>query len=346
MIRSISISGILLAALFCGVASAQQATLATSPSQAAKSESDVVVLRVSGEPVTEHQVMEAMDQIAGLQKTVVDQPKQRNAILYQDAIENLITIALLKNQARRQNITIDKRTVDQQVQDFSKQFATPEDFQKALTRQGVTESDLRKNIEESMSMQTVLDMAVQDVPAATEEEMKKFYDDNPGKFVMPERVRAGHILLLANSKNTPEQKAEIKKKLEGIRAEIANKTITFADAARKYSEDPTTASKGGDLDLVLRGRMVKAFEDAAFAVEPDTITPVVETPVGFHIIQVREKLPSGKASFEEAKPALRKYLDQANKQKAAEQYVSGLKEKATIETFMTPEEFLKRHPLK
>jgi len=346
MIRSIRVTLIVWAALFCGAASAQQTAPAASPPPTAGSASDVVVLRVSGEPVTERQVMEAMEQIAGQQRLTADQQKKRGDLLYQDAVENLITIVLLKSQARLQNVTIDKLTADQQMQEFSRQFTTPEDFQKALAKQGVTEAELRKNIEESMSMQTVLDLAVRDVPAATEEAMKKFYDDNPSKFAMPERVRASHILLLANSKQTPEQKADIQKKLEGIRAEITAGTLPFADAAKKYSEDPTTASKGGDLGFILRGRMVKAFEDAAFAAGPGTLTPVVESPLGFHLIRVEEKLPAGKASYEEAKPALQRYLDQVNKQTAAEKYVSGLKEKATIETFMTAEEFLKRHPMK
>jgi parvulin-like peptidyl-prolyl isomerase len=195
-------------------------------------------------------------------------------------------------------------------------------------------------------MQKVLDLAVKDVPPATEEELRKFYNDNPDKFNAPERIRASHILLLVNAKNTPEQKAEIKKKLEGIRGEIEKKTITFAEAAKKYSEDLTTAPKGGDLNFFARGQMVKIFEDVAFALNIGAISPIIETPYGYHIIQVTEIKQAGKETFEASKSAIQTYLDQIAKRNAVQKYVDGLKQKATIDSFMTPEEFAKRHPSK
>jgi len=241
-------------------------------------------------------------------------------------------------------VTIDKAKIDQQLQQLSQRYASAEEFQKAMAAQSLTESDLRRNIEESISLQEVIDRAVKDVPGATDAEIEKFYNDNPDKFAMPERVRAAHILLRVDAKSTPEQKAEIKKKLEGIRADIESKAITFGDAAAKYSQDPSNAQKGGDLGLFSRGQMVKPFEDAAFATKPGTLSPIVETQFGYHIIQVIESKPAGKASLEEAKPPIKQYLDQVAKQKALQKYVDELKAKATIEPFMTQEEFIKRHP--
>jgi peptidyl-prolyl cis-trans isomerase C len=346
MIRRALLYIILLSAALCFSAPAQQNTSPAAPPPAAKTESDIVVLRVSGIPVTESQVMEMIGQIAQKQPLAANQKLERDVLLFKDAVDSLTTIALLKNQAQVQKITIDKAVIDQQIQSISKGFASPEDFQKALAKQKTTESDYRKNIEESMSMKKVLDLVAQEVPLSTEAELQKFYNDNPTKFNAPERVRASHILLKINPKNTPEQKAELKKKLEGIRTDIQNKTIAFADAAKKYSEDPANAPKGGDLGLFIRGEMTKPFEDVAFAMNPGTISPVIETSFGYHIIQVTEIKPAGKETFEESKPAIRKYLDETAKRNAVKKYVEGLKQKATIETFMTEEEFAKRHPSK
>jgi peptidyl-prolyl cis-trans isomerase C len=343
MIRR-SLVFIILLSTALSFATAQQGAAPASAPPAAKAESDFVVLRISGVPVTETQIMEAISQIAKEQPLAPTQKQDRNILLFKDAIENITAITLLKNQARIQSITIDKAVVDQQMQSISKRFASPEDFQKALAAQKTTEADYRKNIEENMSMQKVLDLAVKDTPSATEEELQKFYNDNPERFNAPERVRASHILLRVDSKNTLEQKAEIRKKLEGIRSEIEKKTIAFAEAAKKYSEDPTTAPKGGDLNYFTRGQMVKPFEDVAFAMNPGTLSPVIETPFGYHIVQVTEIKPAGKEKYEDSKPAIQTYLDQVAKRQAVQKYVEGLKEKATIETFMTPEEFTKRHP--
>ena len=117
-------------------------------------------------------------------------------------------------------MTPDQAKVEQQWQQLLKNFPSQADFQKALAAQGLTDAQLRKNIEENMKMQQVLDLALKDVPPATDAEVQKFYDDNPQKLSRPEQVHAAHILLLVDKNITPEQEAETKKKLEGIRAEI------------------------------------------------------------------------------------------------------------------------------
>jgi peptidyl-prolyl cis-trans isomerase C len=279
------------------------------------------------------------------QKQTPSDPKQpRNVTLFLGAVDNIISTVVLRNQVKQLNIAPDQAKVDQQMQAISKQFRSQEEFQKALASQRTTEADLRKNLEESTKMQQVIDQATKDVPPATDDEIQKFYDNNPKSFLVQEQVRAAHILLMVDKKATPEQKEEIRKKIEGIRADIEANTITFEDAAVKFSEDKSNASKGGELGNFPRGRMVKPFEDAAFAAEPGTLTPVIESEFGFHIIKVIEKKPAGTVSLEEAKPRIRQYLDQSSKRKATQQYVNDLKTKAGVETFMTPEEFLKRHP--
>jgi len=346
MIRRIPLSLVLLLLALCCAASAQQSTPAASPAApAAKADDgDLVVARVSGQPLTEKQVVLAIDQLATQKQMSLDQLAQRNTILFKDAVDNLVMIALLKNQARQQNVTVDQAKIDRQLQQISQQFPSRAEFEKAMASQGVTEAELRKNIEESLSLQEVIDQAVKDVPGATDADIQKFYDDNPDKFPLPERVHAAHILLKVDPKNTPEQKAEIKKKLEGIRSDIESNAITFTDAAAKYSQDSSNAQKGGDLDFFSRGQMVKPLEDAAFATKPGSLSPIVETQFGYHLIHVMELKPAHKASLEEAKPAIKQYLDQLGRRKASQKYVDELKVKATIETFMTQEEFVKRHP--
>ena len=140
-------------------------------------------------------------------------------------MDNIIIETLLRNEARRQNLEPDQAKVEQQWQQILKNFPSQADFQKALAAQGLTDAQLRKNIEESMKIQQVLDLALKDVPLATDAEVQKFYDDNLQKFSRPEQVHAAHILLLVDKNITPEQKAEIKKKLEGIRAEIESKRL-------------------------------------------------------------------------------------------------------------------------
>lgn len=347
MIRRNLMCLLFLCMALCYAMPAQQTTPPTTPLAPAGADagSDLIVVKVFGEPVGEKQVLSAINQIAGQKQIPPDPQQPRNVILFQGAIDNIITTTVLKNQVKQLNLAPDKTKVDQQIQMLSKQFPSQEEFQKALASQGMNEAKLRQNIEESLSMQQVIDQAVKNVPPATDDEVQKFYDDNPKAFMMPDQVHAAHILLMVDKlKGTPEQKEETRKIIEEIRADIESNKITFEDAAAKYSQDKSNGPKGGDLGFFARGQMVKPFEDAAFAGKPGTLSPVVETEFGFHIIKVIEQKPAGKVTFEEAKSKVKQYLEAMSRRKAAQQYVSELKAKAPVEKFMTPEEFLKRHP--
>ncbi|MDM7995925.1 MAG: peptidylprolyl isomerase [Acidobacteriota bacterium] len=347
MIRRNLTCALVLSLTFCFAALAQDKTPPPAPATplaAAPPESNLVVVKVQGEPISEKSVLAAIQQISK-QKVVPQNPEQpRSVLLFQGAVDNLIISAILKREAKQQNLIVDKAKVDEQMQAFEKQFSSREEFLKALVSQKVTESELRESVEENLRVQQLIDQAVKDAPEATEEEILKFYENNTKALTRSERVHAAHILLMVNKDATPEQKAEIKKKIEGIRADIEAGAITFEEAAAKYSEDKGNASQGGDLGYFLRGRMVKPFEDAAFAAQPGTLTPVVETSFGYHIIRVIDHKPTDVMPLEEARPRIKQLLDQTNKRKLGQQYVNALKAKVAVETFMTAEEFLKRHP--
>ena len=316
---------------------------APAASAAAAAGSDLVVVRVAGEPITEKQILAAISVLSRQKQLPADSQQERNVTLFKGAVDNMIIETLLRNEALRQNLAPDQEKVEQQWQQVLKNFPSQADFQKALSAQGLTEAQLRKNIEESVKIQQVIDLAVKDVPLATDADIQKFYDGNPQKFSRQEQVHAAHILLLVNKSSTPEQKAELKKKLEDIRAEIESKSITFADAAAKYSQDSANAKQGGNLGFFTRGQMVPPFEEAAFGAEAGSLSQVVETSFGYHLIHVIDKKPAGTIPLNEAKADIKRLLDQTSMRKATKQYANDLKSKVTIESFMTAEEFIKRH---
>lgn len=347
---------ILFFAAMCVSALAQQnapSTPATAPAKPAESatppmggtESDLVVAKVSGEPITEKQVLATIGVLASQTLLKPEERKNRNILLFKGALDNLVTLTVLKTEVRNQKIEVDKARIDQQIQMFETSYGSKDAFEKAMAKQGVNETSLRKSIEETWGVQELLDRAAKDVPVAPDTEIQKFYDSNPDKFLNPEQVHIAQILRNVDSAATAEQKAEAKKILEGIRADIESKKITFTDAAAEFSQDKSGTSKGGDAGFVARGQILKPLEDAVFGTDPGSLTPVLEGSSGYHLFQVIEKKPAGKATLEEAKPAIQQFLFQAAKQSAVQKYVQGMKSKAAVETFMTAEEFDKRHPV-
>jgi peptidyl-prolyl cis-trans isomerase C len=346
----------LVAFAVCFSAWAQQNTPLTPGSAPAKpaesatpaktgTESDLVVATVSGEPITEKQVLTTISVLEKQTLLKPDERKDRNILLFKGALDNLVTLTLLKAEARNLNVTVDKARIDQQMQLFETRYGSKEAFEKAMAKQGTNETSLRKSIEENWSVQEVLDRAAKDVPAISDAEIQKFYDSNSEKLLSPERAHVAQILLKADPAATAEQKAQIKKNLENIRADIESKKITFEDAAAKFSQDQASAKNGGDQGFVSRGQTEKQLEEAIFTAFPGSLTPVIESPSGYHLVRVIELKPAGKATLEEAKPSIQQYLSQTAKQSAIQKYVHGLKAKAVVETFMTAEEFDKRHPV-
>lgn len=141
----------------------------------------------------------------------------------------------------------------------------------------------------------------------TEEEAKKFYDENASKFEGNEQRHASHILIGVSATASPEAKAEAKKKAEQVLAEVKKNPAKFAELAKKYSQDPGSAEKGGDLGTFGRGSMVKPFEDAVFAMKPGDISGLVQSDFGYHIIKLNEIAGQGQG-YDALKPQIRAEL--------------------------------------
>jgi len=132
-----------------------------------------------------------------------------------------------------------------------------------------------------------------------EAELRRIYATNQDNFRLPERVRVRHILLKTTDKGQdeiPKMNARAEDLLKQIRS-----GASFADLARKHSEDTTSAAKGGDLDWIVRGQTVKAFEDTAFSLKPKQVSSVIKTEYGLHILEVLEKQEARLKPFEEVR---------------------------------------------
>jgi peptidyl-prolyl cis-trans isomerase D len=135
-----------------------------------------------------------------------------------------------------------------------------------------------------------------------DDQLRVVYEKNKDHFRTPERVKVRHILLQTTGKG-PADVEKIKAKAQDILKQVKNGG-DFAALATKYSEDPGSAKKGGDLDWVVRGQTVKNFETAAFSLKPNQISDLITTEYGFHIIQVLDKQEARLQPFEEVKTQL------------------------------------------
>ncbi len=121
---------------------------------------------------------------------------------------------------------------------------------------------------------------------ATAEEVKQFYEQNLKQYAKGEERQASHILITADTQASAEQKQAARAKAEQLLKQVKQNPASFAEVAKKNSQDPGSAAKGGDLGFFPRGAMVKPFDDAVFRMKPGDIEGLVESQFGFHIIRL------------------------------------------------------------
>jgi peptidyl-prolyl cis-trans isomerase D len=137
----------------------------------------------------------------------------------------------------------------------------------------------------------------------SDDDLKVQYQQNIQQYQVPSRVHVEHILFMTVGKTDAEVE-EIRKKAEDI-LKLAKKGGNFEDLAKKNSEDPGTKDKGGDLGWIVQGQTVAEFEKAAFSLPKGSISDLVKTQYGFHIIKVLDKETAHTKAFEEVKDSIR-----------------------------------------
>lgn len=138
----------------------------------------------------------------------------------------------------------------------------------------------------------------------TPEELKSYYESNIARFRTDEQRRASHILIVAPKDAPAAERQAAKDKAAKLLEELRKHPETFADVARKQSQDPGSAEKGGDLGFMGHGALVKPFEDAMYALKDGQISDVVETDYGFHIIKLTGIKPSETKPLDAVRPEL------------------------------------------
>lgn len=182
---------------------------------------------------------------------------------------------------------------------------------------------------ESARESTLFDRYVRDVvaiPIVTEGETRAYYEQHPDDFATPEKVHVRHIVIAPlDSGPAKKTKAEALERIEKVAGEIrASDALTaqgtadaavrqhfrvvhFSEAAKKYSED-ASAESGGDLGWIVKGQTDAVFEKATWNMKPGTMSGIVETKFGYHLILVEGREPAGTEPFESVKSGIREYL--------------------------------------
>jgi peptidyl-prolyl cis-trans isomerase C len=287
---------------------------------------DATIVTVNGDAVTSAEVRIMMQNLAsqlGQGRQQIDQQQ-----LFQAATQQAIDTKLLAQEARRREIALDTATVDGVMAQLEQQGGGREELDGFLTSMGLTYEEFKGTVAESVLVQSLVEQQIRPGVEVTDQEVEEFYQGNPQMFQRPEQVRARHILMTVEEGADEETKADAKARAEAARKRALSGE-DFAALATELSEGPS-APNGGDLGFFSADRMVPAFAEAAFALEPGAISQVVETQFGYHVIKVEERRPASTQSLDEVKEPLRNALLERQVGEGVSSLVEELRSQATI----------------
>jgi peptidyl-prolyl cis-trans isomerase C len=289
------------------------------------------VARVNGVAISAQELTRASKVMLSGQNGMLPSADQQKEFEKQ-ALQQLVSAELLYQAGQKLEIKdLDKQVDDKLAQGRAK-FGNEEGFAKAMKELDMQEKDLRDYTRRDLIITNFIEKSIVPKVTVSEEDARKFYNENPDKFTKSEAVKASHILIGVDQKATAEEKKAAREKAEKLRKELAG-GADFAALAKGSSTCPSS-QQGGDLGYFGKGQMVPAFEVAAFSLKPGEISEVVETQFGYHIIKLTDKKAAEKVEFKEARPRIEDYLKNQKVGAAVNDYLAEARKTAKIETLL------------
>jgi peptidyl-prolyl cis-trans isomerase D len=259
------------------------------------------------------------------------QNNQLNPKKFEESIRNDLLIQQVRDGLQKltfippNNLTETLKATSQQREVTVAEFKTKEYMAKA----NISEKDMQAFYDQNKSKflapeqvkaEFVVFSLTSILPSITvsEDEVKAFYKTNADKYQNQQQREASHILIAASKNAAPAEKAKAKAKAEDVLGQIKKNPKQFEELAIKYSQDPESAKKGGDLGAFGRGMMVKPFDDAVFSMKVNEISGIVESDFGYHIIKLTRVIGEG-GGFDAIKPQIKAELIY---QKAQDKYAA------------------------
>lgn len=238
------------------------------------------------------------------------QKKSTDELLREQALEDLTTTEAIKQDAEKSNITVTDDEVNKKISDIEKQLGGKEQFDSFLKQNGLPRDYVTENMKNQMLVGKYTDAKLKELEP-TDEEVKKYYEDNKDSFF---KAKASHILV-----NDLKEANVLRKKI--LKGE------DFAKVAKENSKDTSSAKNGGSLGEFTNGQMVEAFDEQIAKMKEGEISEPINTQFGYHIIKLDEKKAR---EFDEVKDEVKANLQQEK----FKDYIDKVKKDAKIKKYV------------
>jgi peptidyl-prolyl cis-trans isomerase SurA len=244
-------------------------------------------------------------------------------------LNRMIDNLLIGQESRKTGITVRDGEIADAITDMQKQRnISPDEFRKALEKEGISPDAFKKDVREQITRMKLIRRDIKSRVAVTDEEIGEYYRNHRQEYEGKESVRVMQIFLNLPKGATPAEKEKLRTDAEAIRKMLLSGETFEALLAKNKG---LAAVSGGDSGYIERGKVFPELEAAAFSMPLNQISGVIESGVGFHIIQVIDRQGAGLKAIETVREEIRGKIEQEKMEKKYGEWLDELRKKSHIE---------------
>ena len=225
--------------------------------------------------------------------------------------------------AEAAQVVLPASSLSQALAEVRGRYGSDEEFLADIESSGLDHEGLMNAIERDLKFDAILDGVASRIADVSETDIEIFYLMHRDKFCRPENRTLRHVLVTINESLKGNDRASARRKIDNVRARLLKSPERFAELAMRYSEC-TTAMNGGLLGVVEKGQLFPELEKAAFALNVDELSRVVESPVGFHVIHCVAVESASEQPLAAVREKIRTHLIESRRRAAQKEWIATL----------------------
>lgn len=283
-----------------------------------------MALVVNGEKIEDKEIQQEIERLRPRYEEVFadKDPAEREAQLCDWSRDNVIERVLLRQEAANDGAEVPPEQLEEAFKHLKEQYDDNEALYKALDVD--SEEKVRRTIELQMKTERKIGEIYAQAPKPSEEQIRRYYEENKDKFRSDEQIRVAHVVKYVNWQTDEATAVQVMQEaLDQI-----HRGTPFEAVVDKYTD---CADSGGDLGYVMRGQMVEEFEDVIFHLTPGQVSDVFRTRFGFHIAKVYDRRPPSIPELKDVRKQVAEEVLEQLREQALGDYLDGLRAKAIVE---------------
>ena len=296
---------------------------------------DRIIAKVNEKIITQSELEERVFvKMMSLQKANVQPLPSKEKAMY-DELERMIEERLLVDAGQKVGLKVDEESITKAINEIKANNGLGEgDLARLLESESKTMEEYKTSIHDQIMISRVVNFEVRKRVTVTNEEVEQYYTQHIKDYWVSEKLKLRHILFLMDN-SLPEGDKRIKREKAQLALKRIRSGADFEVIAKEFSED-ISASTGGDLGVLERGKMVPEFEKAAFLLKEGEVSDLVETPYGLHIIKVDKIIPGQTLPLEKVEASIKDHFMNEKMKVEYREYLAQLKKNAFIENKISP----------